>query len=128
MKLTNKQKKDIETIMMFIPDTHKNVEITEKDKADFQAYSTHGVLPKGKKQTGKLDMNIDGFTALIHGKRLRGLHMELWEDGVMEGTTPYYTLLQNSQGKIPKSLKEFMKKEMFKGVDSELIENVYTSL
>jgi hypothetical protein len=128
MKITSRQKKDIETILEFIPYSHKDVVITEQDILDFLNYSSHGIYPENRKGKGKFDGGIDGFSALVQGKRMRGLHMELWEDGNLEGTMPYYTLLQNENGPISPALKDFMKKEMFKGVDAEMIENLYQDI
>lgn len=99
------------------------------------------VSERGEKNAGKFDEN-----PLIQGKRNRGLHMQLWEEGVLEGIVPYNTLLGGFQRKrkwynpmryllgkfknepIPRSVVDFMKKEMFKGMDAEVIEECYAGL
>ncbi len=74
MKLTNKQKIDLETIEYFIPKGYYP-EITDEDRKMFLEVSEKG-LHKDKVEWRKLD----GFNALIQGKRWRGIHIhEMWK-------------------------------------------------
>jgi hypothetical protein len=71
-----------------------------------------------------------GFLTLVEGKRWRGIHIhELYEPGVLEGTMPYYTILGGDDGDIvPRSVVDFLKKEMFKGADADVIERCYQDI
>ena len=110
--LTKAQLEDLETIKFFIPLQMKHVEITDKDVTDFLELSEHGLH---KERIGM--STIDGLNALFQGKRWRGIHMEMWEDGVMSGDVPYSVLFED----IPDSVIRFAAKEMFKGADKNLI-------
>ena len=126
MKLTKAQKMDIDLCVYFYPCTP-----TEKDIEEYIALSERG---EGKER-GKFAQN-----PLVIGKTKRGLHMRLWEEGVLEGTVPYFTLLggfearkkwwqfwESPHKKIPRFVVDFMKKEMFKGTDADIIEKCYAS-
>ena len=139
--LTKKQAKDIETVKYFIPRLYKEVKITDKDIEDFLDYSE-----KGQKNITKIkSRTIDGFHALIEGKRWRGIHMEMYEDGVLDGSVPYYVLLQEDRKRkwynpmrlffgvdyttpASRTLVDFLKKDMFKGYDANIIESVYQEI
>lgn len=118
--------KEIERIKYFIPKALKDVEITEADEKMFAEYSERGL----HKDKIKLGFFKDGFSALREGKRWQGIHMQMWEDGVLEGVVPYFSLLggENPKEIPPRYVVDFMKKEMFKGIDAELIENVYQEI
>lgn len=139
MKITPKQQKDLIVSMYFIPQCMSNIQISEIDKKMYLEWSESG-LHKDKINTYK----IDGFNALVQGKEWRGVHMQMFEDGVLEGTMPYYTILGGDSKEIkrkwwqfwkpkyrvvnepiPREVVDFMKKEMFKGVDNQQIENAY---
>ena len=53
--------------------------------------------------------------------------MEMYEEGVLERSMPYFVLLGGYQGEkpMPRNVVNFMKKEMFKGIDGNVIENAY---
>lgn len=118
MGLTNKQQKDLETIKYFIPDCLKNIEITDDDVIKFFEYSDKGM----HKEDIKGNYFNDGFNVLIQGKRWRGIHIhELWEQGILDGSVPYMVLVED----MPRSVVDFMKKEMFQGRDADVIERCY---
>ena len=76
--------------------------------------------------------------------------MRMWEESVLEGTLPYFTLLGGgerstkrrwwnpirylkgkwkfSHNPIPRPVVDFMKKEMFRGADADTIEKCYQAL
>ena len=132
MKLTKAQQTDIDLCVYFHPCNPTDSEIEE-----YLAMSERG---HGDKK-GKFSVN-----PLVIGKTRRGLMMGLYEEGILEGTIPYSTLLGACEGKrkwwnplrwvkgifyhkpIPRFVVDFIKKEMFKGIDAEVIENCYKSL
>lgn len=143
--MTKKQENDIEICRYFIPDIIKHIPITKQDIQMFLEWSEQG---KHKDKTGTwaiLPKELqNGFNALIEGKQWRGIHMQMYEDGVLDGTMPYFTLLggydttlkikwwqfwkpkfTHVHKPIPRNVVEYMKKEMFKGHDADLIEKVY---
>lgn len=115
--ISKKQQKDINTILYFIPDDLKEIKITDEDIKDFLDYSDLGKKKREGKVYGKDEMN--GYDALIEGKRWRGIHMQIYEDGILDGSMPYSVILED----VSQDVKEFMSKEIFKGVDRELIIN-----
>lgn len=120
-RLTKHQEQDLETILYFLPIALKDVEIAGEDIQDFFAYSERGI-----KRGDEKSLQIrDGYHALLEGKRWRGIHMEMWEDGVMDCGTPYHVLLGSYGDVPPRSVVDFMKREMFKGKDAEVIEQIY---
>jgi len=69
------------------------------------------------------------FLALKEGKRWAGIHWQMYEDGVIERTMPYYDLLKDEDDKpIPVEVVNQMKREMFKGADAEIIEKCYQKI
>ena len=114
-----KQNKDIKIAEYFTP---CKITISDSDRIKFLEWSSLGL----HKEDIKLSHFNDGFNALIQGKKRAGLTMRLWEDAVLEGSIPYYTLLIESD--LPEFVIYFMKKEMFKGEDKNLIEKLYTSV
>lgn len=57
---------------------------TEQEIREYIDLSERGI----GKERGKFSKN-----PLVIGKSRRGLTMEMWEEGVLEGTVPYMTLL-----------------------------------
>ena len=113
MTYTKAQLNDIEVSRYFIPRVLKDVLITDEHIKQYLAVSE-----RGEKNAGKFDDN-----PLIQGKRSRGMHMGMWEEGVLEGSVPYYSLLHEPG--LPRHVVDFMKKEMFRGIDAEVIEKCY---
>lgn len=111
--------------------------VSDEDIKNFFEYSE-----QGKHKNKILNYGMDGFNALIQGKRWRGIHVhELYEQGILSGDVPYYVLLGGLCGKkkwwqfwksphdpMPRSVVDFLKREMFKGKDAELIERVYQEI
>lgn len=182
MKLTNKQKTDLETILYFIPEVCNNIKITDKDIERFFEYSDQwkhkdkinqrmflypeeriikirdnwwlktvpaflsewvGTVVFESWQSLEEFNDWRWFNALCEAKRWRGIHMEQYEQWILDGSTPYFILLWGLSKKrkwyqfwkpkfyndpIPRSVVDFMKKEMFKWHDAELIERVYKLL
>lgn len=127
MKLTKAQQTDIDLCKFFHPCNPTDEEITE-----YLALSERG---EGKER-GKFSTN-----SLVIGKTRRGLMMRMYEEGVLEGIIPYITLLggfennkrwwqfwKSEHKPIPRFVVEFMKKEMFKGIDADVIEKCYQEI
>jgi len=130
MKFTKGQLKDLETIEYFAP-RRKNCEIqgvltediviTDEDKEMFLDYSERGIEPS----------NTPGVELLLQGKRWRGIHMEMYEEDLMGGMgIGYISILGGEEGDeiMPRSVVDFMKREMFKGIDATLIEECYQGI
>jgi hypothetical protein len=120
MKLTKKQEQEIEDLMWW----HKNGrKPTAREKRDFINHTVHGAKVKNKGGISGISLN-----PLDIAKRLRGITIhELWEkDFGKVGWLGYYNLLQEEDGRpIPKRIKDFIKKEMFRGIDADVIESCY---
>ena len=146
MSFTKGQLEDLETVEYFIPSCFSKIKITDEDRRLFLEWSE-----RGKHKELICEYKINGFNALFQGKRWRGIHIhELYEPGVLEGTMPYFTILggfdKRRQTKwwnrwwykltnnlyinnpIPRSVVNFMKGEMFKGADANIIENCYQEI
>jgi hypothetical protein len=142
VKLTKAQKAELEVWRYFIPSNCAWLPQTDDDIKMFFEWSEQGkhkditIIPTYKSEGRTY------FHALYWGKKWAGIHMhELWEPGVLDGTMPYFTLLcgyennkrwwqfwKSPNKPIPRYIVDFMKKEMFKGIDSEIIENCYQNL
>lgn len=126
--LTKKQNRDLETILWFVPD--KMLELyppTKKDIIEFFEYSERG-LHKDKFKANKFG-DRNGVGTLLQGKRWRGIHIhELYEEGVLDSSVPYHVLLGGYGDIMPRVVVDFLKKEMFKGKDADLIESCYQSI
>lgn len=132
--------------MWFLPVGLESIVITDKDIEKYFRWSEDGKY----KDEIKLSHFDDGFNLLVACKQRRGLQMQLWEDGVVSGNLPYYTLLGGLEGVTERSflnprrylsgkyrfyniplrrdVVDFMKKEMFKGADADLIEKLYSDI
>lgn len=134
MKITNKQKKDLETILYFAPkELVEKYPITNKDIEDFFNYSDRGIAPADHScgtGLGRDRGKPRGYHSLLEGKRWRGIHVhELYEPGVRNLTVPYFILLGGiDKEKMPRSVVDFLKREMFKGQDADIIEKCYQSI
>jgi hypothetical protein len=120
MKLNKKRLDELECLKYFIPDCFKNITINDNDIQNYFEYSEQG---KHKDLTN--DRKIDGFNALVQGKRWRGIHAhEIYEPAINEGMG-YISFIDKS---VPKAVIEWLKKEMFKGQDEKVIEYVYSEV
>lgn len=123
MKLSKAQEKELEVWEYFIPRNIKWFSKTDQDIKMFFEWSERGKY----KDISTYYNNFSYFEALRQGKRWAGIHMQMYEEGVLDGSMPYIVILgcEPYGPKIPVMVKDFMKKEMFKGIDAELIENCY---
>lgn len=96
---------------------------TDEDIQKFFEWSEKG----WHKEEVLFDMSY--FNALRQGKRWAGIHIhELYEPGILDGSMPYFIILGGFEHPVPPEVKDFMKKEMFKGHDAEIIENCYQEI
>ncbi len=135
--MTKAQSNDISVCRYFVPKSMRHILITPSDERMFREWSEKGMH---RDKVGTYVM--DGFNALVQGKEWRGVMMGEWEQGVLDGSNPYFTLLGGFCGKrtkwwqfwrkwhepIPDNVASFMSREMFKGADSELIMRLHRSI
>lgn len=73
--------------------------------------------------------NPSRYEQLTEAKRWRGITVhEMWERGIED--VPYFCLLGGYDGDeiLPRHVVDFMKREMFRGQDAEMIEYVYQNI
>lgn len=109
MKFKEKQARDLRTIEYFIPSQLKDVEITDDDRIAFLSHSERGTVCQKTK----------GLEALQEGKRWRGIHVGMYEEGITDGSMPYALILED----MPQDVQWYMAREMFQGDDSHIILN-----
>lgn len=136
MKFSKGQVDDIESGTYFIPQEYRDIEITSEDKIKYLGWSERGLHKELDK--GKFTNPTTGVEALMLGKSRRGLHVEMWEEGILDGSVPYATLIglfgndkkwwqfwKSPHKPLPRPVVNFMKQEMFRGKDTESIEMLY---
>lgn len=118
MNLSSRQKNELEVWKYFIPDNCAWAEETPQDIEMFFKWSEHG---EKNERIGKYG-DLSFASALYWGKKWAYIHVhEMWErdfsaqDGSWMG---YYDLVKD----MPRPVVNFIKKEMFKGNDAEVIE------
>lgn len=110
MKLTNKQKIDLETILFFIPNTLKHTDITNEDIKMFFEFSDKWLHKELRK---KYSNKINWFNTLCEWKRWRGIYIWIYEEWVLDWSMPYSVIFEW----MPENVIIFLKKEMFKGIN-----------
>ena len=109
-----------------MPDNLKHIHITEDDETMFIEWTSQGL------HKDKLNSNYfnDGFNALKEGKRYAGIRMKMYEDGILDGSVPYWGLLGGEDpSQIPSQfVVDFMKKELFEGIDADLIDRIFEAI
>lgn len=108
--MTTNKKSELERLKWFSPHIFKK--ITEKDiKAYFDSSE------RGIGDGGKIGM----------AKSRQGIILTEYEKGILDRTTPYFTILGGEESKEfpPRDIVDFLKKELFKGIDADFIENMY---
>ncbi len=129
MKLTTKQQNELVVWQYFMPKNIKWEEETEEDITKFFEWSQEG---KHKERSGSLSGELDTsyFNALREGKKWAGIHMQIYEEGVLDLSMPYVVILggYTDEDPAPREVVDFMKKEMFKGTDAKIIEDCYEQI
>lgn len=134
--MTKSQQNELKVWEYFIPKNIAWLPKTEEDITKFFEWSEQG---KHKEREPHGDFSY--FNALREGKSWAGVSMQIFEEGVLDGTMPYITILggfdnnkkwwqfwKSEHKPIPRYIVDFMKKEMFKGKDAEIIESCYQQL
>lgn len=111
--MLNKSKQsELERLVYFSPGLRHRALSTNDIDAYF-AYSEHGIRPA---------VESEDYKRLLLAKQLQGRTVhELYEPGILDGSMPYAVILNGA----PRSVIDFLKKEMFKGADSVIIEEIY---
>ena len=136
MKLTDKQLREIECLNYFTNKNIKYQKLINEKVLNFSAKIIEDINGISSKkayflitQDGVKNIIVkdkENLLKLLDTKKWRLRMIDIWEQGVLEGTTPYYTLLGfEENNKIPLSVMKFMAKTMFKGYDKEVIEDIY---
>lgn len=153
MRLSKAQSNDLETIKYFIPPGLKDKHISNDDIRMFFEHSERGMHKELLNSASGLEHISDGLWALIQGKIWRGTHMGMYEEGVLSGDMPYMIILGLCDKSYkrhwlirwffvligkgsyvfvntppPRSVVDFMKKEMFKGYNADQIERCYQEI
>lgn len=122
MRLTNRQDRELIVWKYFVPQEYKHIPQKENDLRMFFEWSEQG-KHKDMFAYGEPIKKHAYLYALIQGKVWAGIHVGMYEEGVLDGSMPYSTILGGLEDKpIPREVVDFMKKEMFKGQDAEAIE------
>lgn len=110
MKLTRAQSNDIDILLYFSDKSRED--ITDDDIKEYLYWSEKGI-------------GNGGILSVM--KQRRGILMGEYEKGILEGLTPYMTILGFEYGDtpMPEYVVKFIKKELFKGQDAKLIEKIY---
>lgn len=140
VRLTKSQQNELVVWEYFMPSNIKWLPKTDKDIEMFFEWSEQG-KHKDRQMVGDLSY----FEALRQGKRWAGIHIhEMYEQGILEGSMPYFSILggydktirrkwwqfwkpkiKHEHSPIPREVVNFLKGEMFRGKDKEVIENCY---
>ena len=116
--------KEIQRLEYFIPKVNIK-KMVSSDEA-FTNFSERGIKP----DFSQIE-NPYRYFQLLEAKRWQGITMhELWEQGILDGSVPYWVLLgeEDKNEVLPRNIVDFMKKEMFKGRDAEYIEETYQEI
>lgn len=141
MRSTKKQQVELIVWRYFMP---SHVAWMPENQADIEKFFEWSEQGKHKEN---FYGDLSYFNALREGKSWAGVHMQMYEEGILDMTMPYFVILGgNSKAiyrkwwqfwkpkisfknePIPREVVDFMKKEMFKGIDADLIEKCYQSL
>lgn len=113
IELLNPKKEDeINCILYFLPSSLNIPEISEDAKLMY-----FELVEKGKHKDKINSYSMDAFNCLVQGKRWRGIHVGMYEEGVLDGSVPYSVLFDDA----PNFVIKFMAKQMFKGLDKDII-------
>src|SRR3990167_2778749 len=125
MKLTRKQLFEKENLEWFNPSLLKQYPPQEGEFEEYLAHSERGKPIKGFPH----GQNV--FNVYSEAKRRRGITIhELWEKSFYENEwMGFYDLLKEENGiLIPEHIKDYIKREIFKGQSADLIDKLYEEL
>lgn len=115
--------KEISRLEYWIFDTKVKDMITA-DKA-FIMKSERGIEP----DFSKIE-NPYRYHQLVEAKKWEGNHIAMYEEGILEGSISYWVLLGGEDYREipPLAVVNWMSKQLFKGIDKELILSVYKNI
>ena len=120
VKLNNKRRNEIECLLFFKPSWVNYEELTDNDIIRYFEWSEQGLHKKDIDSYA-----IDGFNCLVQCKRWRGINChELYEPGVLDGSVPFYSLLQG----MPAYIVDYLSNELFKGHSKDIILETYKEI
>lgn len=122
MKLNKQKTNELERLYYFGGSVKNDLaQVTDKDIDDYFLFSERGIKPETETR---------GYIGLVEAKSWQGIHAhEMYEKGILDGSMPYYVILGGCDDEIvPRSVVDFLKKEMFKGIDADIIENCYQEI
>lgn len=101
MRWTKGRLSDKESISWFIPRLFRDTNIEDSDWQKFFDLSERG------KEPAEI---TPGYEAIVEGKRWRGIHVGMYEDGVLDGSVPYFTMLggENKKELMPRAVVDFL--------------------
>lgn len=120
MKKTKWQQKEKENLEWFCPTLFKNYQPKDGDFEEYLSLSERGKKPR--------ENYINPY---IEAKRWRGItiHELYGKDFGTESWFGWNTLLREEDGyPIPKHIKNYLKKEILRGIYAETIERVYQDI
>lgn len=116
--MTKSQQKEI-TILKYFANPIWAKPITDDDIKKYFEWSEQGLH---KDQTSSALSTVkDGFDTLVACKRWRHRHIEMYEESILSCDMPYISILDG----MPLEVVEYLAKEMFKGLDKDLIMWIY---
>lgn len=122
MKLTPAQTKELKVWEYFIP---KNCDWLEKTNNDIKIFFEWSERGKHKDFMNIFTYKPEGRTyahALFWGKKWATTHARMYEEHLLsDHWWGYEELLKE----MPREVVDFLKKEMFKGYDAEIMEHSY---
>jgi hypothetical protein len=112
--MTKKQQQELDCLKWFWPE----LKYTNEEAKEYFDYDVKGG-----------DIPKDNPIYLAKQWRGRTIH-ELWEQGILDGSVPYFVLLGGEDKKEipPRKVVDFIKREIFKGIDANMIEKVYQEI
>lgn len=117
MKLTKAQQNELEVFCYFSAGGLKPSDFSEEELKEYYDWSERGI-----------GSNVKNTNRIGQAKRWTGVTMGMYEQGILDGTMPYVVILGKqpyNDKPVPRSVVDFMKKEMFKGANADIIENCY---
>lgn len=122
-----KREKELKVWEYFIPsDWKKDYVRTDEGVKSFFEYSERGKKRFDDKwciNIKELDKDDACYICLLEGKRRAQIHIGMYEEGVLEGTMPYIEILEETSEEV----MNFLAKNLFKGMDKELIYSLWKS-
>ncbi len=151
MNLSKGQKEEMELLEFFLLKPEEKYVLS--DESSVRKYFEWTEQGKHKEEADTCfhhqpsEIRDKGFDILARTKKGILFNIEKWEEGVLEGTTPYFTLLGGydkvverkwyqfwkpkytiCHTPIPRIVVEKMKGQMFGGIDAEIIESAYIKI